>query len=616
MTFKLQAVDSANQVIAGMDGILGAQEYTWVGGGLAPNGEGPTYPKGQNPTKNLTFTNGTSESISVTFKKAEQILDFYVIDNFTFGPSQVKGYGTDAVPPDPAGKRRSLSGGRQFPVVVTEGLPSKFVLSSPFTTVKAGSPFDVTVTAYDKFNNLNTSYGSDTLKFEWSGASSSVGSPMNPVNVQINPAGFLANGLRTFDVGTASFVSTGAPFALYRSNANALAPQEQPTLTVTGAKTGAQTETGNPLTASLAFTVQPSDTVAYAKITDTSTFDAASNFSGKGLTMSNDETKIFFGHLFDPWGNYKGTSPQIAWTGSSVLDGKLAPTPSLTTTLSPTLAGSGVVTASCSTVATGCVSDSTGTISVNPSPLVSFGVTQVSLTEGGNVAAGDDVALKVCMRDKNQQVITSPVVINDITVTDPNGSLAGLGIDHSINITKNHEHRIMDLSLRSGGEFNTKRINPGSNSITFKDGCFDLFARIYSAGTYGISKPLITLSYTDIKQNNLPIGGSGLKVGTVTPGSLDHYNTGIGASLKDANDHWTGKVPAWAEPSGNSHAESGGSRFRLNIDALDAFGNIVPVTKAVTIGLVRKSDLSVVSSQRLKCLAPDNNQSLKVVIGE
>lgn len=605
ITFKLQALDSARKPVAGIDSLLNAQKYTWVGGSLAPSGDGPIYPTGVNPST-LAFTDGATNTLSVTFKKAESIIDFYVIDDFVPGPSGVKGLGTGTVHADPSGKRRSIQGGTTFPVVVTEGLASKFTLATDSTTVKAGSPFDVKVTVRDKFDNLLTGFGSDTLTFSWSDASSSIGAPTNPVtaNAVARAPGLLASGVRTFDPGTATFSSTGTPFALYRSNAIASAPQEQPTLTVTGAKTGAQTETGEPLTASLKFTVQPADTFAYAKIASASTYSSSTDVSGKPYTMSNDQTMNFFSHLFDPWGNYKGTDPRTAWTGSSVLANRLLPTPALSALLTPVVSGSGVVTVSCSDVATGCLSDSTGTISIDASPLKAFRVVQVSPQEGADITAGDEVSFKVCMVDESGQVITSPVVVNNVTVTDPNDQLNGISISKSGSLVANPEGQTLRLSTGSLTSFDANEILSTSADLTFVNGCVNLYSRVLAAGTYGLAKPLLSLNYIDTKQNNLPVNGTGLKVGTVAPAALDHYVTEVN-NLAPA----TTGVQAWATPGPNVYSDAGGTRFSIDLRARDVYGNNVPVSKTVNLGLRRVSDSVVQSNQRLKCGLSNNDQS-------
>jgi hypothetical protein len=606
MTFKLSARDSQGNIVTGVDSLLNAQKYTWFGGGFSPSGEGPIYPTGANPSTALQFIGGSTGTLSVIFKKSEVIPDFYVVDDFVSQTPGVLGFGPQ---PDLTGKRRSYVPGGYPPEVavqVTEGLPAKFTLATDSTTVKAGTPFDVKVTVTDKYNNLMSGFGSDTLTFSWSDASSSIGAPVNPVtaNAAARDPGRLASGVRTFDPGTSTFSSTGTPFVLYRSNAIASAPQEQPTLTVTGAKTGAQTETGEPLTASLKFTVQPADTFAYAKIASASTYSSSTDVSGKPYTMSNDQTMNFFSHLFDPWGNYKGTDPRTAWTGSSVLANRLLPTPALSALLTPVVSGSGVVTVSCSDVATGCLSDSTGTISIDASPLKAFRVVQVSPQEGADITAGDEVSFKVCMVDESGQVITSPVVVNNVTVTDPNDQLNGISISKSGSLVANPEGQTLRLSTGSLTSFDANEILSTSADLTFVNGCVNLYSRVLAAGTYGLAKPLLSLNYIDTKQNNLPVNGTGLKVGTVAPAALDHYVTEVN-NLAPA----TTGVQAWATPGPNVYSDAGGTRFSIDLHARDVYGNNVPVSKTVNLGLRRVSDSVVQSNQRLKCGLSNNDQS-------
>ncbi len=610
VTFKLEALDLAGQVITGIDPLLNQQSYTWVGGGNAPNGEGPVYPTGQNPST-LSFTNGVTGNLSVTFKKAENIPDFYVKDDFQPGPSGVGGIGNFFVQADPEKKRRSLS--HPFGtvgIIVGTGLPFRFALSTvPSTTVEAGSGFDVKVTVRDIFDNLVNNFGDETLTFSWLNASPSVS---NPVTSEVEDPEVLPAGLRTFETGGASFTSTDAPFRLYRSNANAAGPLEKPTLKVVGSRSGAtQTHTGQLLEATLDFTVQPANSIAYMKIADGATFSEATNFSGKAHSMSNDQTKLFHGHLFDIWGNYKGTSPLIRWSGSYVLQNKLAPDQGINTMLAPTLAGQGVVTASCTDVAAGCVSDSTGTITVNPSPLVSFDVKQISPPEGTIVAAGQQIDLKLCMLDKNQQVITQTVTVNGRDITIPNGPVSGISMSKTVHVDRTPEDYSIDISKSSGNDFDADVVPFALNTFTFVNGCVNLYAKVYKAGlaaSYGMTKPLISFAYTDTEQNNLPVGGTGLRVGAVNTGEFHHYTTHV----TDLSP--TGTVPAWADPtSSNIFASVGGNRFSVSFGARDQYGNGVKVTKTVTLRLARVVDgvEEVLPAERLKCAAasPGNDQS-------
>jgi hypothetical protein len=562
ITFRLVAGTLGGAAVKGVDSLLRAQTYTWFGGSKSPSGDFPDYPPtvGGATGVGLDFTDGVTSPISVTFKKAEYIKDFYVMDNFVPGPSGVGGSGLN-------GRRRSegwnIYNTPELPIEVGHGLPSQLVLTSDSTSQKAGVGFDVTVTAFDKYKNLVTGFGSDTLTYAWTGASSSVA---NSINSTAKSAEVLTPGLRTFDNNTASFTTTGAPFVLYRSNATVLAPQETPTLTVTGAKTGSQTETGQPLTASLSFSVQPNDTIAYTRISTESVYSAATDFHNQNLTIPTDQTKSFFAHLFDPWGNYKGTSANTAWTGTGSVAGRLAPTPSVTTTLTPTITGPGVITASCDAVATGCLPASTGTINVNPSPLVSFGVEQISHPEGANLTAGDQMQLKVCMLDKNGQKITSLVQNGTTTVTDPDATLS-INVSF-INISLNSENNTLALSTDKDANFVTKAFGEGSNQLKFTQGCFDLYAKVLKSGTYGVTAPLLQLSHVDTLQNNISVGGAGIKVGAVAAGLLDHYVTFPRLTNAPTFMH----VPAWATPgTANLHVTSGGNRFSVDVSALDLY---------------------------------------------
>ena len=166
----------------------------------------------------------------------------------------------------------------------------------------------------------------------------------------------LASGSRTFS--SAVFTTSGAPFALYKT--------ESPILTVTGSQT-AGTKNTVALTGTRTFSVQPNDTAAYVKLSDSSNPSNAT-LSGVSFSQQTDLSKLLFAHLYDPYSNIKSNNSLVAWSGSGVLAGKFSPDTGANTTFAPTTAGTGgVVTASCTAISSGCLPDSTGSLTIDPS---------------------------------------------------------------------------------------------------------------------------------------------------------------------------------------------------------------------------------------------------------
>ncbi|MCX6125808.1 MAG: hypothetical protein NTV34_13830, partial [Proteobacteria bacterium] len=343
-TIRLCARDKAGNIATGIDAALGAQTFTWSGPANAPNGASPSMPPSA-----LTFTSGVTSNLTVAFLKAESF-SFGVTDNYAPAVAGVGGIGSGL-------KRRS----RIIPsydLIVGHALPSNYLISVASSSPAAGAAFNLSLTARDQYNNIATGWTTDNLTFTWSsGASSSIS---NPKTAGVLSPGVVGAGAKAFTNGV--FATAGTPFVLYRSNLTAVAPPESSILTVTGTNNATQSTT--PLTQSLTFTPTPSASSGYVKLTSSSAYSGGTVLSGSALAMTTDQTKNFFAHIFDDFGNYKGNTSNVSWTGSSVLSGKLSPSTGNITTLNPTTAGTGVVTADCSGLTVGCVSDSTGAVTV------------------------------------------------------------------------------------------------------------------------------------------------------------------------------------------------------------------------------------------------------------
>ncbi len=333
---SLQARDSGWNYVTGIDASLNALSFTWSGLSNSPSGSAPIY-----PPSSVTFVGGIATGLSITYKKAETA-NLLVTDNYApcGGCSNVGGGGT-------AGKRNNYSGS----TITISHAPSASYSLTGSSSPKAGIGFDMVVTALDEFQNPATSWASDTLTFTWSGANASAS---NQVTASMSPT-VLSSGLRTFSA--ASFTTSSTPFALYKV--------ESPTLTVSGTVT-AQTKNTAALTGTRTFTVLPSDTAAYVKLSDSSN-PLNATLSGAVFSQQTDQTKTLFAHLYDPYANIKSNNSLVGWSGSSVLAGKLSPATGSNTVFAPTTSGTGVITASCTSITAGCQPDSTGTLTIDPS---------------------------------------------------------------------------------------------------------------------------------------------------------------------------------------------------------------------------------------------------------
>ena len=341
-TFTVKAVDAAANVATGIDQELSNQTYTWSGPTNAPNGSTPILPSGA-----LSFTNGVTGQMSITLR-AKEAFYLQVKDNYTPAVENMNWYCN-------VGGNRC---GNRY-VSVSPALAVNYKLTTTTTEPFAGSPFDVTVSALDQFANAIPSWVSDQLTFQWiSGASSSV---TNPKTSEVLQPKLLAAGTQTFDGGT--FTTTLQPFVLYRTNTATISPTETSILKVTGQSTTG-TQSSGALTGQLSFNPQPAQKAGYLKITTSGSYSQATEISGQSFDMTADQTKNLFAHIFDAFGNYKGNIFSIAWSGSSALAGKFDVGSGSVAVLSPTAPGTGSVSGVCTGLDSGCVGDSSGTISV------------------------------------------------------------------------------------------------------------------------------------------------------------------------------------------------------------------------------------------------------------
>jgi hypothetical protein len=330
-TFKITAYDRAGNVARNIDPDLNAQAYTWLGAGSPL----PDYPS--TAAGGISFTNGQSQDLSVTFKKAET-LGFYVQDNYNPASGGVAGIGGAGT----GGARRSGSNGSAQTIVVSNAVANSFVMTPTTLTPQAGVGFGVTVLARDLYGNTVTNYATDALTFSWSGANSSVTNPKNPTTT-FSP---ITTSRTTGTMNSGQYTS-GNDFFLYRTG-------ESPILTVAGSS----------LSTSVTFSPVPNANHGYVIVTPSGTYQSTDALSAPRDVFA-DQSYSLFAHMFDEYGNYKGNTFSVSWTGSDALAGKLTPT-GLSSTLNPTLQGFGTITANCSALTTGCASFTTGLQTVKP----------------------------------------------------------------------------------------------------------------------------------------------------------------------------------------------------------------------------------------------------------
>ena len=562
--FTLKAVDRAGNLAKGVETDLNGLTFTWTGPLSSPRADVPVL-----PSSALTFTNGETGDLSVTHYKSGSIY-FRFKDNFV--PSVSISGGSSTYRDGYEYVSVSTAPGHHYSVNVATGFT---------TTPLAGQSQDVKVTAQDIYNNPITTWPSDTLSFAWTaGGSPSV---TNPKTAGVSTATFLASGSRSFTSGV--YQTTGTPFTLYRSHLTALTPKEVSTLTVTGTIT-AGTVSSTALTGALSFTTSPATSSGYVRIGTSSTYSVGTDISGAAVTATTDQTKIYYGHLFDMYGNSKGNLNPVDWSGTDVLAGKFNGASGTNTLMSPRQIGTGVITASCTSVDAGCLPDSSGTVTITGGLLSDFTLVDDSPAANPSVAAGSEQTLTLCKKDNADHVIAVPA--SWTTTININNIGAGT----------NSEGNSILLSTATGAGFDAATFNPGAKSLTFVNGCVTLYAKILVAGTFNDS-PILGLTYTDPTQSNRYIQGSGLTVGTVTPLAIAYYVTIPGSD----------SAQAWSVVGSINTAAPAGNRFGVTVYARDLYGNTVvaPASTTVTLSLATNSGgTAAAAGLDLTCAAPAN----------
>lgn len=198
------------------------------------------------------------------------------------------------------------------------------------TVAIAGHPFDIALTAFDQYENIDTSFSGGSLTFAWRNA--------NNAPLDGSAPKFLVAANAAFNQG--KFSTTNKPFTLYNASDIGVA------LTLV-----------NPLlaTSELKFTVA-TDVKSLIKI-QTGSEKASSAVSGTTVNATADDNGTsYYAHSYDAWGNWIGLEPLIAWSGSGNLldilpctvNCRVFPASGVSTIMTPNQSGSGRLTASAS----------------------------------------------------------------------------------------------------------------------------------------------------------------------------------------------------------------------------------------------------------------------------
>ena len=363
------AKDAGNNTITNIDGNLGAQSYAWSGAGTspAPASTAPSYDTA------ATFTSGVG-TFTHSFYDAETIAIYglSVTDNYSGGAG-------------PARTGTSANG-----ITVGPAAANKYRITSGTQSVSAGTGFDLTVTAYDAYDNVDINYdGSDTLTWSWSGTSSTSTGSSSPASAQV-----LASASRSFTDGVfnSSSVASGA-FILYNEyDAN-------PQINLNGTS----------LTGSLnGWSVNNLTAVDYIIIRSGNTHASAEYTTG---SITADDSLTLYAHSYDVYGNHIGLDATTDWSATGIINGRISPTTnSSSTTFTAAPIGTGTITA---TPAVGTV-DSTGTITVTPGAAASF---TVDLSVSTSIVAGTNFQTTVTAYDADGNLATGYTGSKNLTWT-------------------------------------------------------------------------------------------------------------------------------------------------------------------------------------------------------
>jgi hypothetical protein len=572
------AIDIAGNPVKDLVTALSDLTFEWKGSSFTGS-QGPDV----TPAPKLTFNASGVANASVTFKKSENIADFFVKDTY---PSAVSGTVTYAsLPYRRSGNLLALNALS----VRSANQPARFVLElvGGGNSVWAGAGFNVKVTALDALGNVVTDYGTtgENLKFTYTSGAESTDPTNNPKNtVALAPTPSTAPINSVFSEGV--YTSAASNFKLYVAKKLPTDSNRSVTLKVEHASVPTITA------GELVLTVSPSPVPGYVLMTSTAQYTGhASVFGTSPITMRTDQTRQIYGHLFDDYGNYLRTDPGIRWrgTGDFASSTHFSETPSASNVFSPQTIGTGAIIAECPTSAANCSPQQSAAITVNASALKSFSVEQTpAYSPGLTLTAGDIVDMKVCMRDVKNQIIT----LTTIGSTDPNGAVNLLFSPIALtplNSVNSENNRFTLSTSKDNFEDSSYKFLPNNNrSLSFNAGCANFYVKILKSGSgagWG-ALPQLQLTYDDNFQNTL-ITGKGLAVDAVNPRPLHHFATSVsragpGNRVYSKSNYGSGAASEYAEtnPTGNL--------FDINVYPRDEFGNqIVPLAGTnVTLSLL------------------------------
>ncbi|NBO27126.1 MAG: hypothetical protein EBU96_10140, partial [Actinobacteria bacterium] len=334
VNLTVQARDIAGNAVTGLAPYLNGRTFSWSGASNSPSGASPS-----GPTTDFGFDNdGRSVSQNYTFTAAQTIATMTLEDQTLPSVSGFGGLGT-------LGRRI----GTVNNVNVINAAASQYELVASTLTPKAGSTFSVDVIVKDAFGNLVKTGWSDTLRYSWTSASPQT----NPrTGVQSNPSPQSEATITSAAFNNTTGVYTIGNLRLFRAG-------QSPTFSVNGSSFSKTLTFGQ---------VPVSDNFDHVKITTSGTYSTAFEVGTAPISANAGTDYTYFAHLFDEFGNLKPQNTNVAWSYTPVQSGTNAilTSPGLSTTFTPNNTGSLTITASCNSIQTGCVSDTSGTITVQP----------------------------------------------------------------------------------------------------------------------------------------------------------------------------------------------------------------------------------------------------------
>lgn len=555
----VRARDWGGNIINGLDDVLNGQTYTWMGAGVSPAPSNLGVVLGAPNAPGGLFVGGTANT-TLRFHKAESIanLGFRVVDNrsVTYNSSQPRSGAAGAI-------------------TVTNDLPSKYVLTAPTSSnsqVTIGDPFALALKVSDVYDNPSSEWASDTLTWSWTNAPASV---LNPASSTVSTPNLPAQGSTSFAGGA----TLPGAVTLFRTTSS------PSVLSVTGTRSGVSvTKSGDPLSASLSLAAVSTSDVAYVYLTDgglcrgNGDCGTGSTRQNSPVSLATSNTKQFYTHGFDQYGNYKGN----VTSGFALSDpntGTLSSGLAGVTTFTALAAGTTSIAASCTNLSAGCMGDTTGTITVSSGGLV------FEVTHPASVTAGTPVTVTVRAKDSLGNIAADFTGSKTVSVALVNDYCTTEGF----------------CSTYPGG----------TQSLLFSSGVATFAATVFSTGT--------NFQFQVFQMTPTSVYGVSATPLVVVSKPLDHFVT-------TPQRLFNGRVAAKStldQVYADTFASDGfrGSRFDVLLNARDAYGNAVNMSGAnartVTLSLKKMvSDALVDTVRPLQCLDATQNCLANIVFNE